>query len=306
MHSLDSLPTAATGVIGVFDSGIGGLSILQALRQALPGQRLLYLADSAYAPYGERGAYFVQQRSLQIADFLQQRQMLQALVVACNTATTAAITHLRQAWPLLPIVGVEPAIKPAAQASTSGHIAVLATRGTLQSQRFAQLVQCHAQALQVQVHAVACDGLAAAIEASTQPDHQHTAAPAQSVQALCAQFVQAAHAHQGAQGPLEGQIDQWVLGCTHYIFAMPYWRQLLAPEVGIWDTGAAVARQTRRILGLGQGELPELSDMGQGAPQSVQLLTTGSLPALQAAAQRWLQLPPEVCQAVTLPMPQKT
>ncbi len=284
----------ASAAIGIFDSGVGGLSVLQALRQVLPNEALLYLADSAYAPYGERDAVFIEQRSLRIAAFLQQRRPLKALVVACNTATTTAIAQLRAQWPQLPIVGVEPAIKPAALASKTGHIGVLATRGTVGSPRFAQLVAGFAQG--VQVHAVACDGLAAAIENSVQPQLDRQAAD-QAVYQLCARYLTQA----GSFGVAPGQLDCLVLGCTHYVFAAQAWAQLLDSKVQVLDTGAAVARRTRQVLTLATQRPLQQSVSPGGALASqaaIELLTTGSLPALQAAAWRWLQLPASCCQVV--------
>ena len=117
--------------IGVFDSGIGGLSILQALRDELPHEHFVYLADSGHAPYGERGDVFVTQRTRSITQHLRAQHHIKALVVACNTATTAAIHHIRAEHPDLPLVGVEPAIKPAASHTQTGRVGVIGTRGTV-------------------------------------------------------------------------------------------------------------------------------------------------------------------------------
>ena len=289
----------AAAPIGVFDSGIGGLSVLQALRQELPHEHFVYVADSAHAPYGERGDAFVAARTHSIAQFLQQQHGIKALVIACNTATAAAVESLRQALPQLPLVGVEPAIKPAAASSQTQHVGVMATRGTVHSQRFQKLLQAHGQ--QVQFHAQACDGLASAIEHSTWPP-QHTAQAAHTVAQLCAQYVQAL----GAFGVKTGQMDTLVLGCTHYVFIKDELRALVGPDVMLLDTGAAVARQTRRLLEPLQAlrtAPPVAADataLVQAPAQQLQLLTTGSLPALQAAAQRWLQVPAQRCAAVDI------
>ena len=126
--------------IGVFDSGIGGLSVLQALRHELPHEDFIYLADSGNAPYGdEKGEAFVQERTLAIAQWLLQHHHIKALVVACNTATAAAVERLRASLPDLPAIGVEPALKPAAARSQTHHVGVLATRGTVGSARFERL-----------------------------------------------------------------------------------------------------------------------------------------------------------------------
>ena len=271
--------------IGVFDSGIGGLSVLQALRAQLPQEHFVYLADSRHAPYGEKDASFVQQRTLSIARWLRQQKGIKALVVACNTATAVAIELLRQEWPQLALIGVEPAIKPAAALTRSGRVGVLATRGTVSSRRFARLLEQYGSQAAFVVQA--CDGLALAIEQSTE---EALPAPLSTskIRALCAEYTGAL----GQFGQESGQIDTLVLGCTHYVFARGLLRELLGNEVQILDTGAAVARQTQRLL-------QELDLLRQRAgPGQVHLLTTGQLPALQAAAARWLDLPPERCAAV--------
>ena len=148
--------------IGVFDSGVGGLSVLRQLLRHLPHEDMVYLADSAWAPYGERSPEQIETRCLQIAGYLQQQHRIKALVVACNTATSQAVQQLRNRWPQLPLVGVEPAIKPAVALSRTGHVGIMATRGTVQSAKFARLVQDWGGACRI--HAQACDGLALAIE----------------------------------------------------------------------------------------------------------------------------------------------
>ena len=285
----------AAAPIGVFDSGIGGLSVLQALRHELPHEHFVYVADSAHAPYGERGDAFVAARTHRIAHFLQAQHGIKALVIACNTATAAAVESLRQALPQLPLVGVEPALKPAAASSQTQHIGVMATRGTVHSQRFQKLLQAHGQ--KVQFHVQACDGLASAIEHSTLPAEKADAAP-HAVDALCAQYVQAL----GRFGLKTGEMDTLVLGCTHYVFVKEALRALVGPDVLLLDTGAAVARQTRRLLAPLQAlRAPEHAlPLALAPAQQLQLLTTGSLPALQAAAQRWLQVPPACCAPVQI------
>ena len=264
--------------IGVFDSGIGGLSILQALRAELPHEHFVYLADSGHAPYGERGDSFVAQRTRSIAAHLRQAYQIKALVVACNTATTAAIHHLRAEHPDLPLVGVEPALKPAASHTQTGRVGVLGTRGTLTSAKF--------QALLASVQPLAdyvvqpCDGLASAIEQAVGLHAAPAPGEPDAVLALCQQYTLA----MGPFGSGAGQIDTLVLGCTHYVFALPQLRQLLGERVQLLDTGAPVARQTRRLLAAAGQLLPS----GQG---SVTLLGTGQRQALGRAATQWLQLP---------------
>ncbi|SEQ64951.1 glutamate racemase [Giesbergeria anulus] len=278
--------------VGVFDSGVGGLSVLQALRAELPHERFVYLADSAYAPYGERGDAFVTARSQAITDYLCQTHHIKALVIACNTATAAAIDVLRTQHPALPLVGMEPALKPAVAQSQTKRIGVMGTRGTLGSARFGRLLA----SLQGQAEFVVqpCDGLAHAIERSTLHSPPDDATQTET-HALCAQYTQA----MGAFGPQTGAMDTLVLGCTHYLFAQEELRALLGPHIRLIATGDPVARQTRRLLqAAGTLAPPEAI----AAPHTaVQLYTTGTLAALQTAAARWLQLPTSCCQAIALP-----
>ena len=168
----------AQQAIGVFDSGIGGLSVLQALRAELPHERFVYLADSANAPYGERSSEFVAERSHAIAAHLVAQHHIKALVVACNTATAHAVQTLRQTWPELPLIGIEPALKPATQISRTGHIGIMATRATVQSAKFQQLLHTWRGTCQVQVQA--CNGLALAIETRLTGKPTPTAKPSKA------------------------------------------------------------------------------------------------------------------------------
>jgi len=272
--------------IGVFDSGIGGLSVLAALRRELPHERFVYLADSGCAPYGEKGDAYVTARSLAIARWLLARHGIKALVVACNTATAAAVEALRAELPGLPVIGVEPALKPAAALTRTGHVGVLATRGTVHSGRFARLRGAH-EGREVRFSVQACDGLAHAIEQSTDAEPAPAAAAQARTAALCARYVQAL----GRFGSEPGAIDTLVLGCTHYVFAREQLRSLVGPQVQLIDTGEAVARQTRRMLEATNTLAP---DAPRDEPAAL-LFTTGVLPALQAAAGRWLGLPPQAC-----------
>lgn len=264
--------------IGVFDSGIGGLSVLKALQTALPHEGFVYLADNAHAPYGEKTEGDVRRRTHAITDHLLAQHRIKALVVACNTATAAAIDELRSRYPHLPLVGVEPALKPAAQLTHTGHVGVMATRGTVQSERFSRLLGSLTGQAHFEVRA--CNGLALAIEQTTLPDHHDRAAC--EVSRLLRVFTQS----MGAFGRGQGQIDTLVLGCTHYVFAQQELQSLVGPDVRLVSTGEPVARQTRRLLEAAQLLRP-------GSPtdlESTQLFTTGDLSGLKAAAQRWLQL----------------
>ena len=253
--------------LGVFDSGVGGLSILRALRSELPHEDFVYFSDAGHAPYGEKGEAFVSGRSLAIAVDLLEQHRIKALVVACNTATAAAVHLLRAQHTQLPVVGVEPALKPAAALTKTGRVAVLATRGTLASAKFKAL-QASLQD-QAEFVLVPCDGLAAAIEADD---------PAR-IRALCQRYTRAVHGF----GTAPGQIDTLVLGCTHYPFAADIFRELLGADIQLVETGQPVARQTRRLLEA-QGLL---NPSGSGR---VQWQTSGSAAALREAASRWLGL----------------
>jgi glutamate racemase len=273
--------------IGVFDSGIGGLSVLQALQTELPHERFVYLADNAHAPYGEKSESFIRQRTHAIADYLLAQHHIKAMVVACNTATAAAIHELRARHPALALVGLEPALKPALALSRTRRIGVMATRGTVASDKFARLLASVQSEAHFEVQA--CNGLALAIEHSALPDQ------AVPVQTQIAQLLQTYTQAMGRFGAAPGDIDTLVLGCTHYVFVEKDLRQLLGPDVQLVSTGEPVARQTQRLLAAA-----ELLNIGKtdGAALPVRLLTTGDLQGLQAAAQRWLGLPPEVCRAV--------
>lgn len=253
--------------IGVFDSGVGGLSILQALRAELPHESYVYVADSGHAPYGERDAQHVIERSRAITRYLVDTHHIKLLVVACNTATAAAIHLLRQEWPQLPIVGLEPALKPAAQRTHTKRVGVLATRGTLESAKFKTLLE----SLQGQAEFAlqACEGLADAIEREDKV----------TIQTLCERYVKALAPY----GTHAGEIDTLVLGCTHYPFAHDTLQALTGQDVALIDSGAPVARQVRRLLEAGPG----LAADGSG---QVQLFASGYAERLQRAAAHWLKL----------------
>jgi glutamate racemase len=274
--------------IGVFDSGIGGLSVLRSLQRELPNERFVYLADSANAPYGEKNEAFIRQRTHAIAEYLLAQHHIKALVVACNTATAATIHELRERHPALPLVGLEPALKPALALSRTRQIGVMATRGTVGSDKFARLLASVQNEAHFEVQA--CNGLALAIEQSTLPD-QATVAQAQ-ITHLLQTYTRA----MGRFGSAPGEIDTLVLGCTHYVFVENALRQLLGPHVQLVSTGEPVARQTQRLLAA--AKLLNASPP-TGQRSSIQLLTTGDLQGLQAAAQRWLGLSAECCRAVS-------
>jgi glutamate racemase len=222
MNAPDSRP------IGVFDSGVGGLSVLLEIRRRLPAESLIYAADSGYAPYGERPAADIRARSLELADFLRG-QGAKAIVVACNTATAAAASALRETWPELPVIAMEPAVKPATAATRSGTVGVLATVGTLASARFAALLDNFGHGVEVVTRPGV--GLVEAVERGELDTPQTRALLEEHLAPL-----------------LAAGADAIVLGCTHYVFLRPMIERIVGPSVKVIDTGAAVVRQLERRL----------------------------------------------------------
>lgn len=261
--------------IGVFDSGIGGLSVLKHIRAYLPKEDLLYFADSGYAPYGGRSEDEIVARSLAIAAFLG-RYRVKALVVACNTATAAAIKALREHYPALPVVGVEPGLKPAAALTQSGTVGVLATERTLSSARFNLLREQISATTKVRFLPQPCIGLADQVEKG----ELHSTATA----LLVRRYVEPL---------LEQGVDTLVLGCTHYPFVRPLIEEIAAritaQPIGIVDTGEPIARQLMRLL-------TEQGLQRQDGSGAVTGFTTGSETALAGAFSRLLGLQPAVMQ----------
>lgn len=214
--------------IGVFDSGVGGLSVLREIHLALPGEALVYAADSGHAPYGDKPVAYIEERSEHLVRFLRD-QGAKAVVVACNTVTGLVIRHLRDHHPDLPLVAIEPAVKPGALHTRTSVVGVLATRQTVASPGLARLIEQHAQG--VRVVAQACPGWVERVERGELDTPETLAAVAAQVQPLL---------DQGA--------DTLVLGCTHYPFLAPLIRQVAGPGVTLIDPAAAVARELSRRL----------------------------------------------------------
>jgi glutamate racemase len=246
--------------IGIFDSGIGGLSVLRAVQQRLPGAHLSYIADSLHTPWGDRPTDWITARCLQLAGWLID-DGAGLVLVACNTGTTQAMAALRAHWPGHRFVGVEPGIKPAVAASRNHRVAVLATTGTLRSARLRHLVDTHADG--TQVVQLPCPGLADAIEAAgTQPHalQQQLATIAQAVQ--------------------QSGADTVVLGCTHYPLVADALQQLLGPGTTLVDTADAIARRVASLV----GDAP-----ASGRAPGLRLFSTANPADLTQAARRWLQ-----------------
>ena len=218
---------AKTDAIAVFDSGVGGISVLRQLRKLMPGETFLYLGDSANAPYGTRPTEEIRQLSLNVAAKLIDRG-IKALVVACNTATAAAIDILRQTYPDLIVVGIEPALKPAADRFPGGTIGVLATPVTLNEEKFQQLAAHYAQ--KSTVIKLPAPGLSELVE--------HGKGDSADAEALLRPLL----------SPWAGKLDALVLGCTHYPFAESTIRRILGDEVPLLDGGEGTARETKRRL----------------------------------------------------------
>ncbi len=214
-------------MLGVFDSGVGGLSVLRHLPEALPGVPLLYLADTAQVPYGPRPMAEVRAFSHAITRFLLDQGATE-IVVACNTASAAALKSLRAAYPDVPFVGMEPAVRPAAEHTHSGVVGVLATPATFQGELFASVVERFAR--DVRVMRQTCPGLVEQIEAGRldTPD----------TEALLRGWV---------EPMLAAGIDALVLGCTHYPFVIPVLERICGPGVRVIDPAPAVARQAARL-----------------------------------------------------------
>jgi len=251
--------------VGVFDSGVGGLSVLRHIRDTLPLESLLYCADSRHTPYGSKSPEQIRARAIALTDFMF-RQGAKAIVVACNTATAAAVAVLRERYSI-PVIGMEPAVKPAAAATRSGVVGVLATVGTLKSAQFAALLDTYGKGVEVVTQA--CHGLVECVERGD--------LEAPETRELVQRYV----------GPLLAQgADTIVLGCTHY----PFLRQLIEQEVGegvtIIDTGAAVARQLQRRL----GDADLLNQVGGGE----RFWTTGDEALAKPVVTRLWGMPAEV------------
>lgn len=236
--------------VGIFDSGVGGLSVWREIARHLPDESTIYIADQAHLPYGPRPAAELFRYAEGITRYLIRHHNCKAIVVACNSASAAALKHLRAQFPSMHFIGMEPAIKPAAEQTRSGVVVVLATPATLQGELFVATAERHAQG--VRIIGEPCPGLVQAIEA----DHAHT----RETEMMLRGFLRAG---------LEAGADQVVLACTHYPFVIDVIHRIVGQKMHVIDPAPAVVRQLGRILR--QGEM----SAQPGAPATHQFFTTG-------------------------------
>ena len=234
--------------IAVFDSGVGGISVLRHLKAHMPGERFLYFGDSANAPYGSRSTREVRQLTLAAVEKLTTEYPLKALVIACNTATAAAVKDVRASYPDLIVVGIEPALKVAADYFPGGRIGVMATEVTLREEKFDALL--HRFEGNCTITKIPAPGLVQFIEAGK--------VEGEEVEAFLHTLLD----------PYAGMLDALVLGCTHYPFACKAIRNVLGPEVQLLEGGAGTARETKRrlkdagLLAYGEGDITILNSAG--------------------------------------------
>lgn len=212
--------------VGVFDSGLGGLTVVQAIAKSFKGAQIIYIADTLFAPYGEKTKQQILKHSLDVTNYLIKEHQIDALIVACNTATSAAIKHLRENFPKLIVIGTEPGIKPAMQQTVSKNVGVLATPATLNGDKYQQLLQKLSHEHEVEVHESACAGLVEQIE-DGKVNHEDT--------------------HNMLKNWLEPmkqkKVDTIVLGCTHYPLVSEVIKEIMGAQIELVETGSAIARR---------------------------------------------------------------
>ncbi len=214
--------------IGIFDSGIGGISVMSHIQSLLPDESLAYVADSLHAPYGLKSHHEILLRSKVIIDYLINTKSAKIIVVACNTATASAIKELREIYQI-PIIGMEPAIRPATKSTKCKRVGILATNGTLESAKFSALLETYSG--DIKFYTQPCPGLVELIEQG----HINNLPTKNLIQKYLNPFIKA-------------EVDTIVLGCTHYVFIRNIIENIMGPEVQIIDTGLAVAKQVKSEL----------------------------------------------------------
>jgi len=225
--------------IGVFDSGLGGLTVVQAMTQVIKGAKIFYVADTKNAPYGEKTPEQILQYSLDITQYLINTHQIDALILACNTATSSAIKHLRETYPSLIIIGTEPGIKPAIEQTRTGKIGVLATPATLQGDKYQKLTQVLSLQKSVDIYEQACPGLVEQIEKG-EIDSEET-------KALLEKWLTPMR---------ENNVDTIVLGCTHYPLVSQSIENIMDCNVSLIHTGEAISKHLL-TLGSTKGHLNE-------------------------------------------------
>jgi glutamate racemase len=243
--------------IGVFDSGVGGLSVLRSIREQMPEENVHYFGDQGHVPYGPRSMEQIQNFSEGITKFLLDHDS-KLIIVACNTASAAALTYLRTRFPSVSFVGMEPAVKPAAENTKTGKVGVLATPATFQGALYASVVERFGAGVELFQHT--CPGLVSQIEKG---DLESSVTRAILEDAL--------------HPMLEKNIDTVVLGCTHYPFVIPLIEQIVGENVRVIDPAPSVARQAKRLL-----EARGTKNQTQGHPSSVRFFTSGDVSVMKS------------------------
>jgi glutamate racemase len=242
--------------IGVFDSGVGGLSVLRAMRAKMPEESVLYFGDQGHVPYGPRSMRQIQSFSEAITNFLLKHDS-KLIVVACNAASAAALTYLRKCFPAISFVGMEPAVKPATEITQTGKVGVLATPATFQGALYASVVERFAVGVELFQHT--CPGLVSQIEKG-------------ELDSDATRFILEDALHP----MLEKNIDTVVLGCTHYPFVIPLIEQIVGDNVRVIDPAPSVAKQVKRLLEA-QGGRNQAQE-----PASIRFFTSGDVSAMKS------------------------
>ncbi len=256
--------------IGVFDSGVGGLSVLRAIRERIPNESIIYFGDQGHIPYGPRPMEQIRSFSEAITNFLLEHRA-KIIVVACNTASAAALKFLRERFPDVQFVGMEPAVKPAAEHTRTGRVGVLATPATFQGELYASVVERFASG--VELYQNTCNGLVQQIEMGNIGGDETRRILREALKPM-----------------LEQNIDTVVLGCTHYPFVIPLIQEIVGEQVRVIDPAPAVARQVERLIEAG-GMRNQLSNRG-----TITLFTSGNPAALRSLLPKLLGEDGEIVQ----------